>query len=95
MLRLTRAQAYADYEDVMKLSEDLLSSMVLELKGSYKIQYHAVSRRCSAQVALKCILLHVTAHDWTMQAELDTRLCHCAWCSSRCELHVIRTQNPA
>ena len=27
----------------MKLSEDLLSSMVLELKGSYKIQYHAVS----------------------------------------------------
>ncbi len=39
------AQAYADYEDVMKLSEDLLSSMVLELKGSYKIQYHAVSCR--------------------------------------------------
>ncbi len=37
------AQAYADYEDVMQLSEELLSTMVMELKGSYKIQYHAVS----------------------------------------------------
>ena len=27
----------------MKISEDLLSTMVLELKGSYKIQYHSVS----------------------------------------------------
>ena len=27
----------------MQLSEELLSTMVLELKGSYKIQYHAVS----------------------------------------------------
>ena len=36
------SQAYADYEDVMKISEDLLSTMVLKLKGSYKIQYHAV-----------------------------------------------------
>eukprot|EP00735_Rhodelphis_limneticus_P008960 TRINITY_DN2427_c0_g1::TRINITY_DN2427_c0_g1_i1::g.8937::m.8937 TRINITY_DN2427_c0_g1::TRINITY_DN2427_c0_g1_i1::g.8937 ORF type:complete len:604 (+),score=263.62,sp/Q9ZPI1/SYKC_ARATH/59.86/0.0,tRNA-synt_2/PF00152.15/9.7e-90,tRNA_anti-codon/PF01336.20/7.5e-11,tRNA-synt_2d/PF01409.15/0.0072,tRNA-synt_2d/PF01409.15/0.22,tRNA-synt_2b/PF00587.20/3.9,tRNA-synt_2b/PF00587.20/35,Asp-B-Hydro_N/PF05279.6/0.68,CagX/PF03524.10/0.87,NARP1/PF12569.3/13 TRINITY_DN2427_c0_g1_i1:58-1812(+) len=33
--------AYADYNDVMKLSEDLLSSMVLSLCGSYKIKYHA------------------------------------------------------
>ena len=39
-------QAYADYEDVMKMSEDLLSAMVLEIKGSHKIQYHAV--RCAA-----------------------------------------------
>ena len=44
-------QAYADYEDVMKLSEDLLSSMVLELKGSFKIQYHAVSPCRAAKVA--------------------------------------------
>ena len=27
----------------MQLSEELLSTMVLKLKGSYKIQYHAVS----------------------------------------------------
>ena len=44
-------QAYADYEDVMKLSEDLLSSMVLELKGSYKMQYHAVSPSRGAEAA--------------------------------------------
>ena len=36
----------------MKLSEDLLSSMVLELKGSYKIQYHAVSPLHLAVVAI-------------------------------------------
>jgi lysyl-tRNA synthetase class II len=29
--------AYADYEDIMKITEDLVSSMVLKLKGSYKI----------------------------------------------------------
>merc|ERR1719498_1288964 len=29
--------AYADYEDLMKLTEELVSGMVLKLKGSYKI----------------------------------------------------------
>ena len=33
--------AYADYEDLMKMTEELISGMVLKLKGSYKIQYHA------------------------------------------------------
>jgi len=33
--------AYADYEDVLALTEELLSGMVLALKGSYKLQYHA------------------------------------------------------
>ncbi|PIC45140.1 hypothetical protein B9Z55_005261 [Caenorhabditis nigoni] len=32
--------AYADYEDVIQLTEDLLSSMVLAIKGTYKIEYH-------------------------------------------------------
>ena len=32
--------AYADYEDVMKITEDLLSKMVLSIKGTYKFQYH-------------------------------------------------------
>jgi len=32
--------AYADYEDIMKLTEDLLSSMVLAIKGTYKVTYH-------------------------------------------------------
>lgn len=32
--------AYADYNDLMKLTEDMLSQMVLQIHGSYKIPYH-------------------------------------------------------
>jgi lysyl-tRNA synthetase class 2 len=32
-------ESYADYEDMMKLTEDLVSSLVKELSGSYKIVY--------------------------------------------------------
>lgn len=32
--------AYADYHDLMKFTEDLLSSMVKEITGGYKIKYH-------------------------------------------------------
>lgn len=32
--------AYADYNDLMKITEELLSSMVYSIKGSYKIAYH-------------------------------------------------------
>lgn len=35
------SRAYADYEDIMRMTEELVSGMVLKLKGSYKIQYHA------------------------------------------------------
>jgi lysyl-tRNA synthetase class 2 len=31
--------AYADYEDIMKITEDLLSKMVMSIHGDYKIQY--------------------------------------------------------
>ncbi|GAX83481.1 hypothetical protein CEUSTIGMA_g10906.t1 [Chlamydomonas eustigma] len=34
-------QAYADYKDLLDLTEHLISQMVLEIKGSYKIQYHS------------------------------------------------------
>lgn len=33
--------AYADYNDLMDMTEQLISQMVFEIKGSYKIQYHA------------------------------------------------------
>ena len=32
--------AYADYNDLLKLTEDLMSGLVKEITGSYKIQYH-------------------------------------------------------
>jgi len=32
--------AYADYNDLMDLTEDLISGMVKEITGSYKIKYH-------------------------------------------------------
>jgi lysyl-tRNA synthetase class 2 len=32
--------AYADYEDLMAMTEDMISSMVLAVCGSYKITYH-------------------------------------------------------
>lgn len=35
------AQAYADYNDLMAMTEEMVSGMVKELKGGYKITYHA------------------------------------------------------
>ncbi|EFO25270.2 lysyl-tRNA synthetase [Loa loa] len=32
--------AYADYEDLMKITEDMLARMVYYMHGTYKIQYH-------------------------------------------------------
>lgn len=32
--------AYADYEDLMRLTEDMLSKMAMAIHGSHKIQYH-------------------------------------------------------
>jgi lysyl-tRNA synthetase class II len=34
-------QAYADYYDVMDLTEELVSGLVKSVKGLYEIQYHA------------------------------------------------------
>ncbi|KAG2455091.1 hypothetical protein HYH02_000911 [Chlamydomonas schloesseri] len=33
-------QAYADYKDLLDLTEQMISQMVYEIKGSYKITYH-------------------------------------------------------
>lgn len=34
-------QAYADYADLLDTTEKMISGMVHEIKGSYKIHYHA------------------------------------------------------
>ncbi len=74
----------------MKLSEDLLSSMVLELKGSYKIQYHAVSSRQTPCMMLlrirrwQCMITHAAV-------VAAAKLTDCAPCATACaaapELH--------
>ena len=33
-------QAYADYNDLITMTEELISRLVLSIKGSYKVQYH-------------------------------------------------------
>jgi lysyl-tRNA synthetase, class II len=32
--------AYADYNDLMKITEDMLSGMVKSIRGSHKLKYH-------------------------------------------------------
>lgn len=32
--------AYADYDDLIKITEDMLSTMVKEITGSFIIKYH-------------------------------------------------------
>jgi lysyl-tRNA synthetase class 2 len=32
--------AYADYNDLMNITEDMISGLVKEVTGSYKIKYH-------------------------------------------------------
>merc|ERR1711970_1455934 len=34
-------QAYADYNDLMTMTEEMVSQLVLKVTGSYKVQYHA------------------------------------------------------
>ena len=34
-------QAYADYNDLMDLTEEMVAGLVLAVKGSYKVAYHA------------------------------------------------------
>lgn len=33
-------QAYADYNDLIKMTEEMISGLVLSIKGSYKVTYH-------------------------------------------------------
>lgn len=33
--------SYVDYEDFMTMTEEMLSGLVMELTGGYKISYHA------------------------------------------------------
>lgn len=35
--------AYADYNDVLEMTEDLVSGLVYAIKGSYETEYHTQS----------------------------------------------------
>ena len=39
--RVARVQAYADYHDLMAMTEEMVAQMVLQLRGSYRMEYHA------------------------------------------------------
>ncbi len=54
-------QAYADYYDVMDLTEELVSGLVKSVKGSYKIQYHAGETLLSHQPSLFRLLPAILA----------------------------------
>lgn len=34
------AQAYADYNDLIKMTEEMISGLVFAIRGTHKIQYH-------------------------------------------------------
>ena len=36
--------AYADYNDLMKLTEEMVSQMVFQITGGYKIKYHPLGQ---------------------------------------------------
>ena len=38
---VVRTQAYADYHDLMAMTEEMVAQMVLQLRGSYRMEYHA------------------------------------------------------
>lgn len=44
--------AYADYHDLMDLTEDMVSSLVLKLNGSYKLKYHPDQDNPETQVEI-------------------------------------------
>ena len=57
-------QAYADYYDVMDLTEELVSGLVKAVKGSYKVQYHASAPSASS-------VLSPSQHNRSCQALED------------------------
>ena len=62
--------AYADYEDLMNMTEELLSGMVKEITGSYKLQLHPHGACVGATGRGAC--------------QLARCHCHCC-CRCRCE----------
>eukprot|EP01112_Ceratiomyxa_fruticulosa_P005483 TRINITY_DN1611_c0_g1_i1.p1 TRINITY_DN1611_c0_g1~~TRINITY_DN1611_c0_g1_i1.p1 ORF type:complete len:597 (+),score=158.01 TRINITY_DN1611_c0_g1_i1:802-2592(+) len=44
--------AYADYNDIMDLTEELISTMVLDITGSLKIKYHPLGKESDKEVEI-------------------------------------------
>ena len=52
-------QAYADYSDMMKMTEELLSAMVKTVCGSSKVNYHYQVRLHSSYYLLHFLLIEI------------------------------------
>lgn len=59
---MTNLQAYADYNDLMAMTEEMVSGMVLAIKGSYKIQYHPDGPDKPVSCSLPVVLLSLCTH---------------------------------
>lgn len=54
--------AYADYEDLIKVTEQLVSGMVYALKGTYLVSYTRRVLNLASTHSAHTVLLHCTAH---------------------------------
>lgn len=66
------AQAYADYYDVMALTEELVSGLVKSVTGSFQIQYHSSEQ-------LSFLTLHTVALMFLCRVIFYLRSSHRLW----------------
>lgn len=83
-------QAYADYHDLVDMTEKMVAQMVFEIKGTYKIQYHAGGSLIFKALGSQ-LLLGLVSHDCGSRKKLlrtlvalNYRPKRACLCSGRC-----------
>lgn len=69
-------QAYADYKDMMNITEDLISNMAKDICGSEKINYQDVEinlARPWRRVTMTEAVMEVTGHDFSVLNEVEAK----------------------